>query len=117
MTTWILPFVILDMQIYFPIILLIGAVYGVWKKISSVSEFFRDIALALVIAGFGLYGSRSGHSFVGLLGAIATCLLCIVVFSKEYAKVNDMAPYGHLTAFCVLNTLLIFGGLLTSELY
>ena len=116
MTQWILPFMILDFQVWYPLIIVWGTIYGLLKNLTKIDEFVRDFFVAVLIFGTAVFGIKTNHSVMALFAIEFVNLVAILVFSKNYEKIRDMAPYGHLTAISLINTLLVFAALLTSEL-
>ena len=113
--TWLLPYMVLDFGAMYAAILAAGAVYG-FIKTSSLRAFIRDVLITLLVLASAQYGLRSGHSVIGLIGVGAGSLMSLSLHSREFAKTNDMAPFGHLTAISILVSLLVLSGILTSEL-
>jgi len=113
--TWLLPFMVLDFALLFACILAIGTVYGIVKGKPGVS-LVRDALIIAIVIGSARYGISTGRSVAGLLGmGVGTCL-SVMLHSKEFSETNDMAPYGYVTAFSIISSLLVFSGILTSEL-
>ena len=96
-------------------ILSIGAIYG-FAKWKSTSGLFRDILLILLVVIGSLFGLRTTHSVTGLvLVGIGACA-SITLHGSQFGKTNDMAPFGYLTSFSIVMSLLVLSGILTSEL-
>ena len=113
---WILPWMLLEFEFVYGVIIGIGAVYALIKT-RAFPEFFRDVIIIALVIYSAHYGLDSGHTVVGLLGVGLGTALALSFHSSQFAKTNDMAPFGHLTAISILNGLLVLSGLLTSELW
>ena len=113
--TWILPFMVLEFGFVYAVILGIGAVYGLIKN-RKFPEFLRDIVIIGFIIACVHWGIQSGHSVMGLFGMGIGSVLSAWIHSSEFSKTNDMAPFGHMTALSMITSLVVIGGILTSEL-
>ncbi len=112
---WLLPWMVLEYGIIYAVILSVGAIQG-FAKWKSTSGLLRDILLILLVLLGSLFGLRTTHSVAGLvLVGIGACTsMCL--HGSQFGKTNDMAPFGYLTSFSIVMSLLVLSGILTSEL-
>ena len=113
---WIMPLIILYIGVLYGIILTIGAVYA-FSKTKALPAFVRDLALVSLVIFSCHYGVRTGNWTTGLVGLGCGTILSTFIHSREFAKTNDMAPFGHLTALSIISTLLVISGLSTAHIF
>ena len=113
---WIMPLIVLYIGVLYGLILAVGALYG-FSRTKSMRSLLRDLIITLLVLYSCHYGIRSGYWATGLVGLGFGTLLSVWIHSKEFAKTNDMAPFGHMTALSIISTLFVVSGLLTSEIF
>ena len=113
---WIMPLIILYIGVLYGSILAIGAFYG-FSKTKSIRSFIRDLIIIGLVLFSCHYGVKTGYWATGLVGLGCGTLLSIWIHSQEFAKTNDMAPFGHMTALSIISSLFVVSGLLTSEIF
>ena len=113
---WIMPLIILYIGIFYGCLLAFGAFYG-YTRTKSIRTLFRDLIITALVFFSCHYGITTKHWSTGLVGLGCGTLLSVWAHSSEFAKTNDMAPFGHMTALSIISSLFVVSGLLTSEIF
>jgi hypothetical protein len=112
---WLLPWMVLRFGVFYAAIVAWGAVYG-FAKSRSGRSLMRDVLIIVTTLAASYYGLTTEHSVIGLLIFSLACGMSLVLHSAEFSKTNDMAPFGYVTSFSIITSILVISGILTSEL-
>lgn len=112
---WLLPWMILRFGVLYAAFIAWGAFYG-FVKFRSATSLVRDMLIIVASLGASYYGLHTEHSVVALFIFLLACGISLLLHSTEFSKTNDMAPFGYLTSFSIITSILVISGILTSEM-